>query len=98
MRLALAMLCVTACGGQHGTWTLQIVVPPTDDPFAAAAQVRITVMSDPQSVQTANVSGGKFMLDFDQKPMKGKSAPVLVEALDGGGQTLAYGLAPALPL
>jgi hypothetical protein len=96
-RLAL-LLAMAACGGKSGSLNLAIVVSPSEDPFSTAAQVRVTVNSTPQNVQTAPVMNGTFNLPFNQTPMSNTSATILVEALDSTGAQIAWGLTPTLSL
>ncbi|HZS41015.1 MAG TPA: kelch repeat-containing protein [Polyangia bacterium] len=85
----IALACALAsCGGKSGTITLTIVTSPTDDPFGAAAQVRVTVTGG--SVQTFPVTNGMFDVKLNQMP--GSSVePIIVEALDAGGNLLGWG-------
>jgi hypothetical protein len=98
--LALAVAVVAAgCGGRKGTITLDIVTSPADDPFASAASVSITVgdgMGE-RVTKTVPVMNGRFDVSFDQKPQK-EGAPILVEALDSSGATIAWGRTPTVVL
>jgi len=97
--LALTAVAAAGCGGRKGTITLDIITSPADDPFASAASVRITVgdgMGE-KVTKTVPVMNGRFDLSFDQKPQK-DTAPILVEALDSSGATIAWGRTPNVVL
>ena len=93
---SLFLVSLAACGGKTGTLSLDIVVSPTDDPFADAASVRFTIGSSAY-VDTETVSAGHFNLNVKQKP-ESTNGPVLVEALDAGGNVIAHGVSPVLTL
>lgn len=90
------LVSLAACGGKSGTLSLDIVVSPTDDPFADAASVRFTI-GDSTNVDTETVTAGHFNLSVKQKP-ESTDGPVLVEALDAGGNVIAHGVTPSLQL
>jgi hypothetical protein len=96
----IALSLLAACGGRSGTLSLEVVTSPADDPFSSAAQVRITVSdgSEQPPQKTVSVSNGRFTLSFDQPPKNDVAAPILVEALDGSGQLLAWGRSPPIAL
>lgn len=91
---ALGLCAFTACGGKSGTMTLKIVTSPGDDPFSDAAQVRFT-LGDTAHVSTVPVSMGHFNFKISGKPLN-KTAPILVDALDGSGNVVAHGQSPAV--
>src|ERR1700760_288569 len=93
---ALTLVSLAACGGKARTLSLDVVVSPTDDPFTDAAQVRFTI-GDGTHVDTETVSAGHFSLKVSQKP-ESTDGPVLVEALDAGGNVIAHGVTPSLQL
>jgi hypothetical protein len=93
---ALTLVSLAACGGKSGTLSLDVVVSPTDDPFADAASVRFTIGSSAY-VDTETVTNGHFTLKVSQKP-ESTDGPVLVEALDSGGNVVAHGVTPSLTL
>jgi hypothetical protein len=94
---ALALACITACGGKSGTLTLNLVTSPGDDPFVDAASVRFTVGTDASHVTTVPVSMGHFSYKVSFKPSD-TTGPVLVEALDAAGAVVAHGQTPYLLL
>ena len=94
---ALALACITACGGKSGTLTLNLVTSPGDDPFADASQVRFTVGIDSPHVTTVPVSMGHFTYKISFKP-NNTTGPVVIEALDAGGTVVAHGQTPYLLL
>jgi hypothetical protein len=103
-RLIALALCIfgfgligLGCGGQTGTLMINIVVSPSDDPFAGAATVRISV-GDSMHVTTAPVSGGHFSATYSRKPDATNSGPVTVEALDSAGNVIAHGSTPPVSL
>lgn len=94
--LAAGALFTAACGGNKGTLEVRILVPPDDDVFASAAQVRMTVADQ---VVTAPVSGGRFDVKLDiEEPSQDQYTTLTVEALDGGGGLVGRGRSPAFTL
>jgi predicted small lipoprotein YifL len=86
--LALAST-LAACGGRAGTLSVDVIVSPSDDPFAQATQVRVSV-GDMNS-KTFPVTGGHFDVKLGQKPDSNAMAVVEVDALDAAGTLLGYG-------
>lgn len=93
---ALAWLALAGCGGKDGTLTLSIVVSPVDDPFTDAATVRFTI-GDASHVKTFPVTGGHFDATIELSPIS-TAGPVIVDALDAGGNLVAHGQTPQLSL
>jgi hypothetical protein len=89
------LFLLAGCGGKQGTLTIDLVVSPVDDPFVGASQVRFTVGSN--QPKTFPVVGGHFQATIEQGPLKDPGA-VLVDALDGNGNVVAYGKSPLLTL
>jgi hypothetical protein len=90
------LVAIAACGGKSGTIALSVVTSPTSDPFANAAQVRVTIGT--LTTMTTPVSMGHFTLDLPVTPNSAGTAPVTVEALDGSGNVIAWGKSPPIPL
>lgn len=94
--LSAGALLTAACGGSKGTLAVHILVPPDDDVFASAAQVRMTVADQ---ITTAPVSGGRFDVKLDiEEPSQEQYTYLTVEALDGGGGVIGRGRSPAFTL
>jgi hypothetical protein len=104
MRRSLALaLALAACGGKSGTISLSLVVSPADNPFSQAANVRFTLPTDQcamktPTVQTDAIKNGTVDVSFDQSPDSNCIVPILVELLDAGGTSIAWGMTPALQL
>lgn len=88
--------CLLGCGGQKGTFQVKILVPPGDDPFTMASQVRMTLGD---KMTTATVSSSRFdaQIGVDNPDTK-QTVRLLVEALGGGGEVVGRGRTPSFVL
>lgn len=97
-RILAAYACAGAmgCGGNSATLELNVLVPPGDDPFVGADQVRLVLETlqtaadgsftyTPTMSQLQAVSAGKFELKLDvNNPSMSDYVRLTLEALSGG--------------
>lgn len=100
MRGALAVTAaagLAGCVGADGTIAITIVTAPGSAVMDDVTHVRMTLTNPLQVVEADRDADGGFDLVIEVVA-EGPSGEVLFEGFDAGGNTLAYGRAPPLPI
>jgi hypothetical protein len=93
----LPLCLVWACTGIEGTIALSVKHAPDSDIMDQVVTVRLT-LSDPLTViEAGRDPEGGFSLALDVRA-EGQAGTITFEGLDAGGELVAYGRTPALPI
>jgi len=94
---ALALGCLSACGGEVGTIEVTLVTAPGSDLFERIESARATLSDPPTVVEAERDDDGDLRLDLELTAENG-TALVVVEGFDGAGERIALGRSAPLPV
>jgi hypothetical protein len=94
----LALLVVAAgCAGEEGTIQFELVTAPGSDLLDRVQRARLTLSNPTQVVEAERDGDGQLSLSL-QVVAEGQSGTARLEGFDAGGELIALGLSPALPV
>jgi hypothetical protein len=88
---------LAACSGADGTISIDLVTAPGSTVLDGVTHARMVLTSPFRVVEADRNADGGFDLALDVVA-EGPSGDILFEGLDGGGQVVAYGRTPPLPI
>lgn len=94
---ALLVAVLAACNTVSGTFTVSIKVAPGSDVLADVVRCRLT-LSEPHAVAEASCGDGQRPALALDVPAEGNFGQVAFEGFDAGGELIAYGTTPYVPI
>ncbi|HEU5059144.1 MAG TPA: hypothetical protein VFU21_21575, partial [Kofleriaceae bacterium] len=94
--LALALVAA-ACAGEEGTIQLQLVTAPGSDLLDRIQRARLTLSNPTEVVEAERDEDGELSLSLEVVA-EGQASTARLEGFDAGGDLVALGLSPVLPV
>ncbi len=91
------LLLAAACAGEEGTIQFQLVTAPGSDLLDRVERARLTLSNPDQVVEAERDEDGRLSLSLEVVA-EGQSGSARLEGFDAGGELIALGLSPALPV